>query len=177
VGKPFKSELAALAQTYEWAQKLSPERLATLFGPPVVPLYVVGSGGSLSAAHFVADLYEAAFGVPARIETPLGLSRALRIQRTFNVLILSAGGANKDIVGACREAIASEPKQLTVVCATAGSPLAKLARTYDGASVLEFDLPTGRDGFLATNSLLATAGVDDARDRRHGHRTRDADDP
>ena len=43
------------------------------------------------------------------------------------------------------------------MCATEGSPLAKLAQTYDGATVLEFELPTGRDGFLATNSLLATA--------------------
>jgi hypothetical protein len=120
-------------------------------------LYVIGSGGSLSAAHLVADLYETTIGAPARVETPLGLSQALRSLRTFNVLILSARGANKDILGACRQAIEFEPKQLTVVCATKGSPLAKLAQTYDGAAVLEFELPTGRDGFLATNSLLATA--------------------
>ena len=118
---------------------------------------MVGSGGSLSAAHLVADLYETTVGVPARVETPLGLPRALRSLRTCNVLILSAGGRNRDILGACRQAIEFEPKQLSVVCATEGSPLAKLARTYDGAAVLEFELPTGRDGFLATNSLLATA--------------------
>lgn len=157
MGKPFKFELAALPQTYKWAQQLSCSKLASLVGSPGLPLYVVGSGGSLSAAHLVADLYETTVGAPARVETPLGLSRALRSLRAFNVLILSARGANRDILGACRQAIEFEPKQLSVVCAAEGSPLAKLAQTYDGAVVLEFELPTGRDGFLATNSLLATA--------------------
>jgi hypothetical protein len=157
VGRAFKSELAALPQTYKWALQLSSSKLASLIGPPGHPLYVVGSGGSLSAAHLVADLYETTVGVPARVETPLGLPRALRSLRTCNVLILSAAGRNRDILGACRQAIEFEPKQLSVVCATEGSPLAKLAQTYDGAAVLEFELPTGRDGFLATNSLLATA--------------------
>lgn len=157
MGKPFKVELAGLAQTYKWALQLSSQKLADLVGPPGLPLYVVGSGGSLSAAHLVADLYETTFGAPARVETPLGLSRALRSLRAFDVLILSAGGANRDILGACRRAIEFEPRHLSVLCATVGSPLARIARAYDGAAVVEFELPTGRDGFLATNSLLATA--------------------
>src|SRR3954464_6570333 len=99
VGKAFKTELAALPQTYKWALQLSSSKLASVMGPPGLPLYVVGSGGSLSAAHMIADLYETTVGVPARVETPLGLSRALRSLRTFNVLILSAGGRNRDIMG------------------------------------------------------------------------------
>ena len=157
MGKPFKNELEALPDTYRWARQLSFSNLEGLLGPAGLPLYVIGSGGSLSAAHLIADLYETTAGVPARVETPLGLARALRSLRAFKVLILSAGGSNRDILGACRQAIQSEPRHLSVVCATTGSPLAALARAYDGASVLEFDLPIGRDGFLATNSLMATA--------------------
>ncbi len=35
------------------------------------------------------------------------------------------------------------------------SPLGKVARRYPFVNLLELDLPTGKDGFLATNSLLA----------------------
>ena len=51
MGKAFKTELAALPQTYKWALQFSSSKLASLMGSPGTPLYVVGSGGSLSAAH------------------------------------------------------------------------------------------------------------------------------
>ena len=44
---------------------------------------------------------------------------------------------------------------MIVVCARSGSPLGKAASETGGSTVFEFDPPAGKDGFLATNSLLA----------------------
>jgi hypothetical protein len=43
-----------------------------------------------------------------------------------------------------------------VVCGSVGSPLAAQARTYRFVKVIELGIPTGKDGFVATNSLLAS---------------------
>jgi hypothetical protein len=77
--------------------------------------------------------------------------------RDTAVLVLSAGGRNPDILAAYRKLVRAEPRHLVVVCSTVGSPLARLARRYNPDSVLEFSSPANKDGFLATNSLLATA--------------------
>ena len=120
-------------------------------------MYVVGSGGSLSAARLAADLYQTTVGAAASAVTPLGMIHASGTLRTFDALILSASGRNRDILAACQHVIKAEPRRLAVVCARRDSPLAALARQYEGSSVLEFNLRAGKDGFLATNSLLATA--------------------
>ena len=49
----------------------------------------------------------------------------------------------------------NEPNCLLVACACKGSPLSKIAYQYEYVNMFEFELPTKRDGFLATNSLLA----------------------
>jgi len=76
--------------------------------------------------------------------------------RNTNVLILTAGGRNPDILGAFDRLIKREPRSVVVICTRTGSPLADLASNSGKARLFEFDIPTGKDGFLATNSLLAT---------------------
>jgi hypothetical protein len=44
-----------------------------------------------------------------------------------------------------------------VVCARTDSPLTRLAAAHNWVRLFAFDLPAGKDGFLATNSLLASA--------------------
>ncbi|MCE9583815.1 MAG: sucrose-6-phosphate hydrolase [Planctomycetes bacterium] len=70
------------------------------------------------------------------------------------VMMLSAGGRNPDVMGATRSACTREPRQLLVLCGAIGSPLADLALSYD-ADVFEYPPPGGKDGFLATNTLIA----------------------
>jgi hypothetical protein len=72
-------------------------------------------------------------------------------------MLLTAGGANPDIVSGVEEALRHHPARMGVVCARTGSPVAELTSGIADVCVKEFDLPVGKDGFLATNSLLATA--------------------
>ena len=77
--------------------------------------------------------------------------------RSETVLMATAGGRNPDVLGAFQAIAAREPRHFLVLCASTQTPLARLATKFPFVNFVEFDLPTGKDGFLATNSLLASA--------------------
>jgi len=156
VGKPYKGELAQLANTYAFAldAEIKPlvEIIRTCFGRA---LLVVGSGGSLSAAEFIVRMHQTYSHQPAKSLTPLEFALHPIVEGA-GVLILSAGGRNPDILEAVRHALADDYETVAGLCATTGSPMAALFQDCRHALVYEFDSPSGKDGFLATNSLLAT---------------------
>lgn len=156
MGKPFESELTQLPQTYLWASEFSVESLAKAVRRSKSPLLAVGSGGSFTTACLAAALHERHFGLPCVPMTPLELVRSEIDLRETAVLLLTAGGKNADILGAFHSAVRREPRRFVIVCATTGSKLAGAAADYSTVEVCEFDPPPGRDGFLATNSLLAS---------------------
>lgn len=156
MGKPFDTELNALAMTYQWALSEPVENLArALAGAASVPLLAVGSGGSLTAAHFAASLHQRHSGRLAKAVTPLETVSTLTDLRDTAVMILSAGGRNPDVIGALKKVLCCEPSRVIVICSKAASPLTRLAQEYRSVDVVTFKLPSGKDGFLATNSLLA----------------------
>jgi len=162
LGKPFMSELHQLEATYFAAMSMDASSLAAALSESArYPLMAVGSGGSLCAAHFACHLHQKFAGKLAKASTPMemlsllsgGGSRFTLMDST--VLCLSAGGSNTDINRACRAVIEAEPRHLLALCARNGSPLAKMCGKYDYVNMFEFGLSSGKDGFLATNSLLA----------------------
>lgn len=162
MGKPFISELRQLDATYRVALSLD---IATLNSAILeslrYPLIAIGSGGSLSAANFVSHLHQLASGKIARPATPLDVVSLLedpgsRLSLINSAVIcLTAGGTNADINRAWKFLIDAEPRHLTALCARTNSPLAKEGQKYAYTRVFDFDLPSKKDGFLATNSLLA----------------------
>lgn len=157
MGKPFRTELEMLPSTFDWAMRFPVENLAASVRRSRFPLIAIGSGGSFTAAHLAAALHSRQYGLPALPSTPLEAVRGdLELAETA-VLLLTAGGKNPDILGAFDHLVRREPRRLTVVCATTASKLAIAVQRYLTVELCEFDLPAGRDGFLATNSLLATA--------------------
>jgi fructoselysine-6-P-deglycase FrlB-like protein len=156
VGRPYADELAALPVTFAWArQKPIDDLVVVVENLAAQPLVIVGSGGSLSACHLVARLHEAYVRQPARVLTPYEFVLAAP-DETSAVLLLSARGRNPDILAAAEHAIAAGYPLATIVAST-GSLLAEKLSDCRHANAFEFDPPAGRDGFLATNSLLATA--------------------
>jgi hypothetical protein len=156
LGKPFHQELAELPTTYLWACAQNLEELERALRPlRNYPLIVVGSGGSLSAAHLAAALHESRTGNLARVCTPLELGRSVEAGMSSGIMLVSAGGKNPDVLVALSEAVRAEPPWTAVMCGTLATPLAKLARANEFASLYEYSIPSRKDGFLATNSLLA----------------------
>ena len=158
MGKPFNDELSELEQTYRWARATPIEslsaRIASMYRHPV---YSVGSGGSLTTAEIAAMLFrEFGHGSSASV-TPLELSFRRGLLRNSSVLLATAGGSNSDILGALRVAVRNEARQVVALCTSLKSRLALETRKFSNVNVEAFDLPCGRDGFLATNSLFASA--------------------
>lgn len=156
MGKPYASELESLGATYDWALDSSIKELTKAVAACAgLPLVVVGSGGSLTAAHYAAALHQGINGRVAKAVTPLELVNSGLWAKDAAVMFLSAGGGNPDVIGAFKQAAAREPQELVVVCSRRQSPLSEECGKYRYADLIDFDLPTGKDGFLATNSLLA----------------------
>lgn len=159
MARPYAQEMGGLTQTLAWAGSTPIDDLARAVGAAALgPLVAVGSGGSLSAAHFLAQIHQSLSGQLARIATPAELISE-PAPRAASIWLLSAGGGNVDITAAFEDAVAREPRQLAILCGRAQSPLAAAARNYAYSDLLLFEPPTGKDGFLATNSLFGFAAL------------------
>lgn len=157
MGKPFQTELRNLDATYAWARTIPLDNLAVFArATRDQPLISVGSGGSLTAAAFAALLHQET-GMISQYLTPLEITSSNYSLQNVSVLLITAGGRNYDAIQSFKKIISSEPAQLMVLCGSKESPIVKLAKSYGCVRVSEFDPPSGRDGFLAVNSLLAFA--------------------
>ncbi len=159
MARPYAHEMAQLAHTLTWAGSFPVNDLMSAVSVAARgSLVAVGSGGSLSAAHFLAQLHQRNSGELARVATP---AEAITepAPRTASIWLLSAGGGNVDINAAFEDAVLREPRQLAVLCGRAQSPLATAARRHAYTDLLLFELPAGKDGFLATNSLFGFAAL------------------
>ncbi len=162
MGRPYQSELLRLASTYRQALDLDIAPLAEHFRSlRNCSLLAVGSGGSQTTAHLIAELHQVRFGQLAKAETPLLARSYLQRSQSSAIVLVSAAGRNPDILGVARAAVEAEPQSLIALCASRYSPLSQIVRAFNRGFSFEFELPAGSDGFLATNTLLAlsTAAV------------------
>lgn len=159
MGKNYEDELALIPESLRWAASfdISPWEpiFARLKGGCLI---VVASGGSVSAAHMLAQLHISTTGKLAVVMTPLEfISETHALDAT--VWFISAGGSNNDIVGALDAAIRLRVRDLVVLCGKKSSALVTLAEENKVKGIIAFDLPAGNDGFLATNSLVVFFGL------------------
>ncbi len=158
VGRRYAVDLGFLSETFRWSMNADIEPLAqALSFASGSNLVAVGSGGSHTAAHFAASLHQRYTGKLSKPVTPLEFAADSLGASEPAILILSATGRNPDILGAFRRAIGCEPKRLIVICFQPESPLVQRAGAYRYVDTFALHIPSGKDGFLATNSLLATA--------------------
>ncbi len=158
MGRPYAAELDRLAESYDWALKAPIEPLARAIAASTqLPLIAVGSGGSLSAAYLAAFLHQYHTGQAARALTPLSFVSSRLDLSALSLMILSAGGSNADILATLESAAQREPRHSCVMCLRPRSRLSRRASAFERIDLLELAPPAGKDGFLATNSLLVMA--------------------
>ncbi len=159
MGKPFKNELKMLSHTIKWAEEQDIVRLSKFLFVEnnQIPLVCVGSGGSLSACHYAAMLYQRRNGVLAQAMTPLQLMYAGReIIRSSKLLFLSASGKNKDILNAIKYGVRYNETSMMSLTLRKNNPTEELLEQHPKVQRWCEDIPSEKDGFLATNSLVAT---------------------
>jgi hydroxymethylpyrimidine pyrophosphatase-like HAD family hydrolase len=154
MAKPYAVEMEKLADTFAWAvaADIHPLRKAVRTAG-FSSLLAIGSGGSLTAAHSLAGLHQHFTRKIAAVATPLD-AVAEPLEASVAPWLVSAGGGNVDILAAARALIDREPRQVAVLCGREDSPLVEICRRHAFVDVLIYPPPAGKDGFLATNSLL-----------------------
>ena len=156
MGKPYQSELMRIPATIDWASRQDiaglRNTLLNEFGGH--NLVAIASGGSMVAAAFAALLHEVVTGRLARTATPLeAINRPP--PRDTAAFLLSARGRNPDIRRVAEILPELGYDTISALSTARGSPLRGILSDYH-ATMHEFAVPGGRDGFLATNSLMAT---------------------
>jgi hydroxymethylpyrimidine pyrophosphatase-like HAD family hydrolase len=95
-------------------------------------------------------------GQASQTTTPYDLVTNTQQIGHSTVLICSARGSNPDVVAAAELLIRRVPRQLIAITTKSGSPLQTQLESTLWPRCHAFATPTKKDGFLATNSLLAT---------------------
>lgn len=157
MGKPFNSELEKLHDTIRWAEEQDVTDLRLFFSVNAgCPLICVGSGGSFSAASYAAMLYRQMCGLAVSM-TPLAFdTSADAIIQDSKLLFFSASGRNKDFLIAFQRGLQVGRGEMAGVCLRESSKLDAIIEKYNpDFKKHTFSIPTVKDGFLATNSLVA----------------------
>jgi HAD superfamily hydrolase (TIGR01484 family) len=160
MGKPFQTEIENMPYTIRtvFKQGISPSLENLIANQCNLPLLVVGSGGSFSAAHFIAKIHENRTGHIAKAITPLDLFFSTVNPKNHAILFLTASGNNKDIVNSFEIAVKREFAQIGIVCSSLNSKIVEKAKAFSSyVNWFEYSNPAGKDGFLAVNSLLSTS--------------------
>lgn len=154
MGRPYEREVNELGSTYVHALNTPIDMLADFVGMAAnTHLYAIGSGGSLTASVFASCLHEKV-GHMAKPVTPFEFLSS-KIMQSASILIISAGGNNKDILSAFDRAVTVEPANLCILSASANNRLTKKAELLSRVFLCREMTITKKDGFLATNSLVA----------------------
>ncbi len=155
MGRPYKKELEAMGDTYDFIDLLDVSILVPFFKNNCnVPLLIIGSGGSFAVAKLFELCYQN-YGGFAKAITPYELKNETKTIGGSKVLIVTAGGNNPDTVGAYNYARLYEPFELCVICMSENSKIAKEINKNNDAILYEAGIPFGKDGYLAVNSSVA----------------------
>ena len=116
----------------------------------------IGSGGSFSAASYAAMLYKQMCGLAVPM-TPLAFDTSSdAIIQDSKLLFFSASGRNKDFLIAFQRGLEVGCGDMAGVCLRESSKLdAIIEKCNPDFKKHTFPIPTVKDGFLATNSLVA----------------------
>lgn len=155
MARPYRSEISELPLTIEWVSSVDITELSSAVARGwSSPLVSVGSGGSFSAASHLAHLHRSLSGEIAIATTPFQLASE-PIASAASHWIFSAGGSNVDVVTAVQASELGEPIAVNVVTMKKRSKVADICRQNPFLGLHVLTTPSKKDGFLATNSLLA----------------------
>lgn len=160
MGKNYQKELLHLEDTInELIEKEDISELISFLkfskGSSVL---TVGSGGSYSVA-FTTEFLLSKGGYFAKSVTPFALQSEMSEIHDSSAMLFTAGGGNKDTLNAYSFLADMEPRAVITVCTKLNAPIKKNQKNHMTNYYYEMKLCAGKDGFLATNSLIASVAL------------------
>ncbi|MDP2752111.1 MAG: HAD family hydrolase [Rhodocyclaceae bacterium] len=153
----YDTELLRLEETYKSALKADVSGLKNaILGASDSSLIGIGSGGSFTVASLLCNLHETYTGCISRPSTPLEVICNPTLALSSPVFLVSAEGKNPDIIEALKRARHHSARAIHLLTNCSDSPLMKTVAELTDIDVNVFEL-VGKDGYLATNSLLMDA--------------------
>lgn len=153
VGRILREEITQLPLTIDAAREVDIRPLAELLLRRATgnPAAFVGSGGAIAAAQLAAQLYSGKGGGVGYVQTPLAfVTEDLGHSRAG--FLFTASGRHPDAAAAIRR-LALDASPGAVITTNPAPSMIELCRRY-GVDVINLGNPAGKDGFLATNSLI-----------------------
>lgn len=157
MGRDYGTEVNALPETYREAaaRTYNASDIDAFRATISHPLVASGVGGSIAAAELAAALQRDLTRLPGRVATTLQLAEE-GVMQAEACMIVTASGRNKDVLGAFDAAVATGASEVLIVTANPDSPIAVRASELSYPHVFDVECSTRKDGFLATNTLLAS---------------------
>ncbi len=157
MGKSFKTELELLNHTFHQVLNCDVKKIERFLSNSIDnSLLIVGSGGSYSAARaFDYFSQRTMLNKLSKAITPFELFNYNESLKGSNVVLLTAGGNNPDTVNSFKYISQFEPKSFLTICLSKKSKIHTLSSKFERNSLFEIDNSSGKDGFLAVNSLIS----------------------
>lgn len=157
MGKPFSNELKLLPASLKWAAEIDVTPLSKFVAQARGSLLVaVGAGGSFTSVEFARLLHEERGGTGLS-HTPLSFLQSKTDIRNAYVIIFTASGNNRDVLATYESTVRREPQGILIVCGKKHSKIERKSKGCERTIVFSYAFPAGRDGYLATNSLVVFA--------------------
>ena len=155
MGRSYAQEISELADIYQDAMNTTIDELTGFVNESLESiLRAVGSGGSATTCVLASILHEQETGSVSRHVTPLELLDFPNFHGA-SVLLVSAGGNNRNMLVAFEHVNERYRQALGALCSSGDkSKLDKACASQQSVHLHDADIPN-RDGFLATNLLLA----------------------
>ena len=148
----FDKKISQFPDIISWAKNLDINDLSYFLMDEKCNKLFLASGGSFSAAAF-AELLSVKRQIMAHAMTPHFYLTSGFDGLPAQTLLISASGANNDI---CRafEAGSANHQEMKAITLSSKGKLQSLMNDSESGNVYSYDIPTGRDGFLSTNTVL-----------------------
>lgn len=162
MGRRYADELKELATTYQEIRALRDEELFKVSSSQVEfnrsDAQFVGSGGAIAMADLAASVHALSSTHMSRATTPLSLAVGHGVRMTNTTVgLFSARARHPDVRLAARSARAQPGNRVVLITQLRPQDVAlDLAAVVDHVVTLP---QTTRDGFLATNSIVAMAAT------------------
>ena len=151
----FENKIKQFPKIFDWVERQDVSRLSSfLLDNDRCNRLFVASGGSFSAAVYAEQL-SADKGIMSHALTPLLYARSGFAHVAARALLISASGYNNDILRAYDNGCRAEEQDMGAVVLTSKGRLQTLMQENDANSLFGFDIPTGRDGFLSSTTVVA----------------------